>query len=84
MSQSPLNQTNGGLRVLGQNQQNVLGAKHGHCLLHGIPFVRSLEENRGNRICGDALAQTLEPLRGPDAVGNQHTAVASQKPANFC
>jgi hypothetical protein len=54
-----LNLTNGCLGILGQNQQDIIRTKHIHCLLHGRSFIRSLQENRRNRVSSDALAQML-------------------------
>jgi hypothetical protein len=71
------------LRVFGQNQQNVLSAKHVHRLLDRRWFVESLQKNRRNRVCGGALPKMLEAFCGPDAVRDEHTAVPSQQPTDF-
>ena len=82
-AKAPLDQRNSSLGVFGKDQQDILRAKHAHCLLDRRSLVGSLQEDRRNRVSGGSLAKMLQALSRPAAVSEQHTAVPPQKPPNF-
>src|SRR5215216_2641785 len=70
----PLNQTDGGSRRLGQDQQHVFGAKHRERLLHRSALVECQKEYGRNRIARGAGTESLQALGRPVPMHNENTA----------
>jgi hypothetical protein len=56
--ESPLDQADDRGRVLGEDKQHIIGAKHAHRMLHRRPFIRNLENYGRHMISGGSLADS--------------------------
>ena len=79
----PLNQTDGGGRVLGQDQHHVFRTKHVQSLLSPRCAHPAPEGILEEPCCRRHHGEGAPGVRGPDAVGDQNTTVPSEKPAHI-